>query len=310
MKIFKGSKEAQGKLKNTVVTLGVFDGIHKGHQALIQLCKSRARQIKKKAVLYTFNPHPVKLLTPEACPALIMTLEQKIQAIKSLGIDVIVIETFNKSFSRLEPEVFFESIISKRLRAVEVVVGYNFTFGAQRKGSTQVLENLGNKAGIKVHVVKPYLLDDYLVSSTEIRNKIVRGDVATAARLLTRPFTLTGKVVQGDGIGKTLGFPTANLSAENELLPGSGVYASHTWVGKKRYRSITHVGRRPTFEGKTMRVETHILRLKHSIRNKIIQIEFLKKIREVKRFDSPAALVKQIKIDIQKTERYFKEQRT
>lgn len=307
MKVFHGSNQAKGKLKGCVVTLGVFDGVHLGHQKLLEQCRHRAKIRHLAAVVYTFDPHPVKVLSPEGCPPLLMTQKQKLDMLKHMGLDVVVVESFTKRLSHLSPENFFRKILIERLAAKEILVGYDFTFGAQRSGTTAQLVEMGEQAGIAVHIMKAFFSDEYLISSTAIRQKVQEGDMMRAARLLGRPYSIEGTVVKGDGLGRQLGFPTANLKSDNELLPHNGVYACYCYLKGRRYRAITNVGIRPTFKGEELRIESHILHFKGSLIRRRLRIEFLNRLRPEIRFQSPEELIEQIHKDVVMAQHFFQE---
>lgn len=306
--VFFGSRSFKPP-RNPVVTMGVFDGVHLGHRELFKRTLERAKKIRGTAVVYTFSPHPVKILAPQACPLMINTLDQKIELIQSQGIRSIVIEKFNKNFSHQTPEIFFKKIIVERLQAQEIYVGYNFTFGIHRSGNIEHLEAFGRKAGIRIHVVEPFLNDETLVSSSHIRHLLAHGDLPEAERLLARPYFIEGKVIRGRGIGgRVMGIHTANLQTDNDLILPAGVYITRTRIGKKNYPSATNIGCNPTFGPGTLSIETHLLDFRRSILHQRIHVSFLKKIREEVAFASSEALLNQIQNDIRMTRKYFKPQ--
>ncbi len=287
--------------------MGVFDGVHQGHRELFKRALKQAKEIRGTAVAYTFSPHPVKVLVPQACPPMLNTLEQKIELIGKQGIHSIVVEKFNKPFSQQTPEIFFKKIIIDRLRAHEIFVGYNFTFGVRRSGNVEHMEAFGREAGIKVNIVSPYLCEETLVSSSHIRQLLTHANLTEAEKLLDRPYFMDGLVIQGRGVGgKILGIHTANLKPENDIILPTGVYITYTQVGNKRYQSVTNIGRNPTFGLGKLSIETHILNLRRSILHQKIRICFLKKIREEIAFASPEALMNQIRHDIRITKQYLK----
>lgn len=307
MRIYEGSLQAKGKLNGCVVTLGVFDGVHLGHQELIKKCRQRALQRQLPATVYTFDPHPVRVLSPEGCPPLLMTQRQKLRTLKEMGVDVVIVEPFTKRLSRLTPENFFKKILLERLGAREILVGYDFTFGTQRSGTAAQLVAMGHESNVAVHIMKAFFSDGYLVSSTAIRQKVQEGDMIRAASLLGRPYSIEGIVIKGDGLGRQLGFPTANLNSENELLPHTGVYASYCYSKGHRYQAVTHIGMRPTFQGEDLRIETHILHFKGQLTRNRIRIAFLKRLRPEIHFHSPEELIEQIHKDIELVRNFFQE---
>lgn len=293
-------------MKNPVVTIGVFDGVHLGHRHIFEKVIARAKKIKGTPVVYTFDPHPVKILVPEACPPMITTLSQKVELIHSCGIRHAVVEKFNRVFSQQTPEQFFRRTIIERLKAREIFVGYDFTFGVHRSGTIEHLKTFAAKEKIKITVVKRYLRGETLVSSTQIRQLLLRGNLEKAAQLLGRPYFIDGKVKTGRGIGgKELGIHTANLESDNDRILPNGVYVTRTWIGGKKFQSVTNIGPNPTFGPGPLSIETHLLNFRRSILGKTLRVEFLKKIRDEITFASAQDLARQIQNDIMATKHYF-----
>ncbi len=294
-------------MKATVVTLGVFDGVHLGHQFIFHQVLKRVKKISGTGVVYTFDPHPVKVLVPSSCPLMINTLPQKLELIEAQGMNKIIIQKFTKSFAQQTPEKFFWETLVRQLHAREIFVGYDFTFGVHRSGTLSLLETLAREANIRVHVIPPYLCKETLVSSTQVRHLLSRGDLEHANTLLGRPYFMEGKVIQGRGIGnRELGTPTANLQSTNDLILPNGVYVTQTRVGKKRSPSVTNIGFNPTFSAKSVSIETHLLHFRQPLVGKNIRVEFLQKIRDEIRFSSAKDLAAQIQMDIQIAEKYLK----
>lgn len=293
-------------MRNPVVTLGVFDGVHRGHCHIFQQVVQRARETGGTAVVYTFDPHPVKVLVPEAAPPMINTLSQRMELIRKEGIQRIVVERFTKTFAHQTPESFFQGTIVRQLKAKELFVGHDFTFGVHRSGTIDHLQAFAHQAGIGVRIVEPYLWKETLVSSTRIRQLLARGDLSRAEELLGRPYFIEGRVVHGKGIGgKQLGVHTANLRSENDAILPTGVYVTWTHVSGKRYESVTNIGPNPTFGTNPLSIESHLLEFGQKILGKKIRIEFLKKIREEITFKSARDLARQIQNDIKTARRYF-----
>ena len=290
-----------------VATLGVFDGVHRGHRHIFRRVVRRARRLAGTSLVYTFDPHPARVLVPQASPPMLMTLRQKREAIRGCGLDRVLVQRFTRSFARMPPDLFFDNIIRKRLKAREIFVGYDFTFGYHRSGTAERLETMGKKAGIRVTVVEPYLWRETLVSSTQIRQLLGRGRVRAARELLGRRYAVEGRVVKGRGIGGTeLGIHTANLAPENEPILPTGVYASYTTVGSRRYASVTNIGPNPTFGPGPLSLETHLLHFNRSILGRRIRIEFEEKIREEIAFASARDLAAQIRNDIRTALKYLR----
>jgi riboflavin kinase/FMN adenylyltransferase len=306
MKLFHSSKSAHKKLKRPVIALGNFDGVHLAHQKMFALTRELAKKLGGTPCVYTFNPHPVKVLSPESSPPLITTLTQKIEQIRKYKIKAMILEPFSLGFAKLSPEEFFEKILCKNLNAAGVVAGYDFTFGAKRAGTVETLEKLCREYNITYKILDAYLLGQSLVSSTQIRNLIHAGEMERATALLGRPFEMMGEIMRGEGIGTGLGFPTANILVENELIPATGVYATRIRLGSRFYPSVTNIGYRPTFGGKRLTVETYILHFHKRIYGRKIRLELIKKIREETAFASSEELVRQIRKDVEVAEKILR----
>lgn len=296
----KGSspEEAAIQERHLVLALGNFDGVHRGHQQMLSLTVGLAQKLDCAPGVYTFEPNPVKILSAAKAPALLQTLSQKIRHLRQCGIQKILVEPFTLTFAALSPEEFFETILIERLQVKGVVVGYDFTFGSKRSGNAELLGKLCHAHAIPFQKMEPYLLDGVRVSSTEIRRRVAQGEIESANRFLGYPFELIGEVVAGEQIGRTLGFPTANLKVENELIPARGVYATQAVIEDQVYPSITNIGLRPTFGGEKVQVETHLFDFQQSLYGRRISLCFLKKIREEKKFESSKALIEQIQKDL------------
>lgn len=294
------------KFRGGIITLGVFDGVHKGHQALFDKIVKRGKRLNAPALVYTFNPHPVHLLAPTINLPLINTLPQRLALLSKQGIDLTFVAPFTKRFSQMSAVAFFENHLLKNFAPRELVVGYDFTFGSQRKGTFETLEKLGEKHGVPVTVVPPHFSGKCLISSTEIRRLVEQGSVERANALLGRPFSLEGIVVKGRGYGRILGIHTANLRTENELLPKTGVYTTLTTVKGKPYKSVTNIGPNPTFGGTELSIETHLLRYHGNLVHRPIRVEFIRRLRDEKKFSGPETLKKQILKDIQTAEKQLK----
>lgn len=282
------------------VALGNFDGVHLGHCEILRHLVATARKKRWVPCVYTLSPHPAKLLSPKTAPKLIQTETQKKKTLQSLGIKQIVFGRFDKTFAGLAPEVFFEKILLRKLKAAGIWVGYDFTFGTKRSGDAALLKELCRQSGILCHVTKAHFSGETLISSTHIRRFVRRGEMREAARFLGRPFALRGTVVKGFGIGgRELGLHTANLKVENELLPKIGIYATRTILhGGKAYASATSVGNNPTYPGKPFSVETHLIGFQGTLRGKKIEVQFLNRLRDEFKFPNSESLKDQIEKDI------------
>lgn len=286
------------KFTNTVLTLGNFDGLHLGHQELIKMVMKRARETGAVGMVVTFRPHPLKILAPEKCPPLISIYEEKIALFEKLGLDVLVKIPFTLDFSAMSPEDFTRGILCDLLGAREIFVGYNYRFGKGRAGDVGTLKRLGKEYGFVVREIEQISLDGEVISSTKIRKLLAEGSVEHAARLLGRAYAITGVVVKGDGRGRGLGFPTANIAPKHSIIPADGVYAVRFFVREKFYDGIANVGMRPTFDEKRLTIEVHILDFDEDIYGEEISLYFLGRIREERKFKSPDDLVRQIASDI------------
>ncbi|MFI5293982.1 MAG: bifunctional riboflavin kinase/FAD synthetase [Thermodesulfovibrionales bacterium] len=292
-------KNIQKKFDNSILTLGNFDGLHLGHQELVRMIIRRARETGALSMVVTFRPHPLKILAPEKCPPLISIYEEKIKLFERLGIDVLVKIPFTLEFSAMPPEDFVRDVLCGTLGAKEIFVGYNYRFGKGRKGDIRTLRSLGEKYGFAVREIEQIAFGGEVISSTKIRTLLREGDVEHAAKLLGRTYAITGIVVKGDGRGKGLGFPTANIAPKHSIIPADGVYAVRLIVREKVYDGIANIGMRPTFNKKVLAIEVHVFDFNEDIYGEDISLYFIRKIREEKKFKGAEALVTQIKSDIE-----------
>ena len=293
--------------RGSVLAIGNFDGIHLGHQAILRAAVDRAHETNSVATALTFDPPPLKVLRPESAPLRLSTNAQRMDWFRFGGLESAVVLSFTKELSRLSPEEFVEQILVRNLRVRAVLVGENFRFGHKQAGDVQLLRELGAKNGFEVVVIPPVVDHGEVVSSTLLRREIAAGDVAHAGRLLGRPFVLTGEVVSGTGTGRQFTFPTLNLVPEQELLPARGVYITRTQIegDTRRYRSVTNIGVRPTFNGSRLSVETHLLNFNGEVTPKRIEVYFWKRLREEKKFSGPEELRAQIARDIAAANHFF-----
>jgi len=293
--------------RGSVVAIGTFDGIHLGHQKVLEFAISRAKEIGTVATALTFEPPPVKVLRPESAPPRISTNQQRMDWFGAVGIEAAVVLPFTKELAALTPEEFVKEILVRQLHVRAVVVGDNFRFGSKQAGDVKFLREMGKREGFEVVVHAPVMLEGEVVSSTLIRKLVSEGDVGHAARLLGRPFELTGEVVSGTGTGRKFTFPTLNLRPEQELLPSRGVYITRTVLDGEAssHRSVTNVGVRPTFNGSGLSIETHLLDYSGNFTPRRIEVRFWKRLRAEKRFSGPEELREQIAKDIVRANTYF-----
>lgn len=290
------------QFKNIVLGMGNFDGVHLGHQKLIRTVVERARSINGTAMVLTFNPHPLAVLTPQKEPPKLLTEEAKQEAIGKLGIDVILSIPFNIEFAQITPEEFIHNILHRQLAVRGVVVGYNFTFGNRGAGNGATLEKYGPALGYTVDIIPPVTHEGQVVSSTLIRELIKAGNVEKAAQFLGyKPF-IEGEVVTGDRRGNAIGFPTANIELDEKLAaPGNGVYSTHVRINGELYLGVANIGTKPTFnrDRKKRNLEVHLLDFRGDLYGEKIRVEFLRRLRNELRFNSVNDLVNQIQQDIQ-----------
>jgi len=292
---------------SSVLAIGNFDGIHLGHQAILRATVERARALNAVSTALTFDPSPRKVLRPESAPPRLSTNAQRMEWFNALGLEAVVVLPFTLDLARLAPQEFVEQILVRDLHVKAVLVGENFRFGHKQAGDVKLLSELGSKHGFDVVIIPPVVYRGEVVSSTIIRREVAEGDVSHAARLLGRPFALTGEVVSGTGTGRKFTFPTLNLAVEQELLPARGVYVTRTCLeGETRsHRSVTNVGIRPTFNGSSLSVETHLLNAQLSTAPKRMEVRFWKRLREEKKFSGPEELRAQIAADIARADKFF-----
>jgi riboflavin kinase/FMN adenylyltransferase len=296
MQTARGHQALAAPPRQAVVAIGNFDGVHVGHQRIFQLCVDKARAAGGSACVLTFDPHPAKVLAPEVAPPLITTPARKLELIAACGIDVCILEPFDRAFAARSPAEFVDDILVKSLAAREVVVGSDFTYGQKRAGTVDTLRADGR---FGLTVVEKVTVDGLVASSSKIRELVLEGRVEGAAKLLGRPFELSGEVVRGAGRGRQIGIPTANVRTQNELLPRGGVYAGFARTGDERHPCVMNVGTNPTFtKGDALSIEAHLLDFDRDLYGNQLAIEFLVRLRPEARFPSVEALVAQIKNDI------------
>ncbi|MDU5651406.1 MAG: bifunctional riboflavin kinase/FAD synthetase, partial [Clostridium perfringens] len=278
----------------TYVALGSFDGIHKGHLALINKSNELSRKNDSLSMVYTFKNHPRKFINKEGAPKLLVTLHEKIRILEDLNVDLSSFVEFDKKFMELEPEEFIENLI-KNYNVRGIVVGFNYRFGHKNKGDVKLLKKLCDLKGLELYVIEPFTYKSEVVSSTRIRKALSEGELEDANNMLGRYFSLNGEVVSGKKIGRTINFPTANLKNNDEIiLPKIGVYYTNVEVNGEIYKGITSVGNNPTVNGKNTTVETHILNFDEDIYGKHIKLYFISKIRNEKKFNSLEELKEQL----------------
>ncbi len=299
MPVISNLEQIDPTLRNPVLTIGNFDGVHKGHLSLFDLAKKRAAAINGQSVVMTFDPHPIKVMKPGNGPPLITLTEQKLDLIADAGMDVVFCIPFTKQFASISARSFVQDILVDKIGIKEIVVGYDYTFGAGREGNIELLESMGKALDFKVHVVPPVYVENILVSSTSIRNLVQEGKLHEAKRLLGRDYQVEGTVIKGKNRGgRLLGYPTANLALIDELVPKRGVYVVKVLVADQIHDGLTNIGYNPTFGDGAFSVETHILNFQEDLLGKKIHIKFIERLRDEKTFASLEDLVAQIERDI------------
>jgi riboflavin kinase/FMN adenylyltransferase len=305
MEIILGIDQLKRPFNNPIVTLGNFDGVHLGHQTIFRKVKEEAQKKNGEAVVITFEPHPLKVLSPETCPPLLTPFRKKMMLIEKSGIDTVLCVEFTLAFSGISPFDFVKDILIGKVKAKKIVVGYNYHFGRKQRGDVEILRQVCKRFQVDVEVMEPLRIGSTTVSSSKIRELIKEGEVEEASKLLGRNYPVIGKVVQGAKRGQTLGFPTANLEISDELYPKAGVYAVTVEWHQQRFNGLANVGWNPTFppekmgEGKLISLEVYMLNFNQDVYGEEIQVSFRRRIRDEIRFDSPAQLIQQIQKDIQ-----------
>lgn len=292
-----------------VAALGNFDGVHRGHQRILDHVKRQAALRGGRSVVVTFHPHPPRVVRPDKAPLLLMTLEQKLEAFERSGVDGVVVVEFTAEIARWEPEAFVDAVLVDWLGVAEVCVGANFLFGRDRLGTFTLLKALGEDRGFHVECIDPVRYKDFVVSSTRVRHLVSEGRVGEAAALLGHHYVLDGVVVPGEQRGRALGFPTANLRTVNELLPAYGIYATLAIVNGVQYRGVTSVGVRPTVTEGPMAgqvtIETYLLDVSMDLYGQRMRLEFVEWLRPEAQFDSFEALSAQIARDCEAARQVF-----
>jgi riboflavin kinase/FMN adenylyltransferase len=305
MKLFHGTDNAEIN-RPTVLTLGVFDGLHLGHQLIMRAVVERARATNAIPTVITFDPHPRAVLHPVSAPPLLQTFDQKLEAFGVLGIEQAIVIRFDAEFAQIRAEEFLREVVRERLQAKEVYLGRGFAFGRNREGNIELLKAVSEQLGFHADEVAEVRLRGQRISSSRIRELLAEGRVNLARRMLGRPYGVEGRVVRGDERGRTLGFPTANVQPQNRVIPRHGVYVTATLIEGTWRRSVTNVGTRPTFESDAApSVETHVMNWQGDLYGDVVRVRFLHRLRAERKFASVAQLKTQIEQDVGRATRYF-----
>jgi len=300
MEVIRYSKKIILPNKKRYIALGVFDGIHLGHQKLIKQTVDKAKKNDGISIVVTFDPHPDKIINPESNVFLLTTLEERRSLIKELDVDIFLIIKFNKMMSKMMPEDFVRKILVDSLQVKELFVGFNYKFGFQGKGNTDILREYGKLYKFKTDILKPIVENHTIISSTRIKDYIKSGEIEKARKLLGHDITISGKVISGKGRGKRLiNFATANIEAlPNKLIPVNGVYLVEIKIDNRKYYGLMNIGVKPTFRETERTIEVHIINFNRKIYTKKVVVNILQKLREEKFFKHPSLLKKQIENDI------------
>lgn len=287
-------------VKGTIITVGTFDGVHCGHRDVVERLVARSHLLKIPSVLVTFEPHPMEVVNPAAAPLLITTPYEKLEVLAETGIDYVALLPFTSELASYGAEDFVELVLRRRFRLRELLIGYDHGFGRQRAGNVEVLRTLGERDGFRVEVVDPVATSDgHAVSSTSIRRAIAGGDLERAASALGRPYSVSGRVIEGSQRGRALGFPTLNLGAPppRKLLPPEGVYAVRVQTPAGPVGGMMNLGPRPTFGDAATSLEAHLFDISGDFYGADVRIDFVKRLRETRKFASPEQLAKQLRHD-------------
>lgn len=305
MRIFNGIDRYAGAAGPVVASIGNYDGVHLGHQEILRRVVQDGLRRGVPSMLISFDPHPAAVVAPERRPRHLQTRRQKLDSLEATGLTDLLILPFTPALASLSGEEFFSDVLSPRVRFASIHVGDSFRFGRGRGGDVETLRRIGAIEGFEVEGVPPVRVDGITVSSSAIRAAVEAGRVEQARRMLGRPFSVLGEVVPGDGRGAEIRFPTANIAVENEIIPAVGVYVTETVALAARYPSVTNVGVRPTFGGRDVTVETHLLDFEDDLYTERIEVRFLARIRDEMRFGSAVELGDQIARDRAAAEAFF-----
>ncbi|MEX0643413.1 MAG: bifunctional riboflavin kinase/FAD synthetase [Pirellulales bacterium] len=303
MHIIRHLSDLPAEARGGAVAIGNFDGVHRGHIQIVHRLLERAAEVNGPAIVFTFDPHPVRLLRPDQCPPPLTWTERKAELLAGHGVDWIVAYPTDEALLALSPADFFQRIVRDTLAARALVEGPNFFFGHNREGTIDRLRELATTAGISLDVVPPVEVDGMLVSSSRVRDLLRAGNVEQARKLLAVPYRIRGLVTHGAGRGAKIGFPTANLEGIDTLLPAQGVYAGRAYLGAENYPAAINLGPSPTFGDATNRIEVHVVGLDDPLYGQPMEVDFLARLRDIRPFDSVDALVQQLHQDIAETKR-------
>ena len=301
MRLFRDLDNLPDEFCRGAVTIGNFDGVHLGHARIIERAVTAARRLGGPAVVFTFDPHPARILRPDRAPVPLCGTDRKAHLLAELGADAVIAYPTDKAFLKLEPGEFFERIVLLRLGARTMVEGSNFRFGRGHLGNIDALGRLCGEAGVALEIVEPIQVDGRIVSSSRIRTLLAHGQVDQARRMLTEPYRICGTVIRGAGRGTHLGFPTANLAGVDTLLPGEGIYACRAFVEGRVWPAAMNLGPNPTFEEGLRKIEVHLVDYEGQLYGRRMEVDFLARLRDIVRFDSVDQLTAQMDRDVAAT---------
>jgi riboflavin kinase/FMN adenylyltransferase len=310
MRLLRSLDNLPADLRRGAVTIGNFDGVHRGHARIIERLLAKAREVSGPAIVFTFDPHPVRLLRPEATPPPLTWTDRKAQLLDELGVTAVIAYPTDEALLALAPQEFFDRIVRDRLDARAMVEGPNFYFGRRRAGNIEVLGQLCQAAHISLEIVQPLIVGKDFASSSRVREAIAVGDVDLARQLLTRPYRIRGMITHGAGRGAKIGFPTANVSAIDTLLPGQGVYAASAITPGGTWPAAVNIGPNPTFGEHALKVEVHLIGFNGSLYGQPLEVDFLARLRSIQPFPSVEALQKQLAHDVAAARRIAAEDST
>ena len=303
MKIIRQLNQISLDAQHTVLALGNFDGLHLGHQKILKKIVKRAGDLGTKSMVFTFEPHPLKILAPDRCPPLLTTFHERVKLFQNYKLEIALFTHFSREFAAQHPEDFIRNVLWEKLRVKEIYVGYNYAFGQGKKGGVSMLEKFSSLYSYKVQIIEEVKIQEERVSSTTIRDFIHQGNLEKANLFLGRPYCLSGKVIHGHGRGKGLGFPTANIKAGRKLIPKYGVYLSKIHLQDKIYNGVANIGLRPTYGESIPTVEVFIFNFQSNLYQEFLEIELMKRLRDEISFPNDSCLIQQIKKDVTEAHR-------
>ncbi|HOX54514.1 MAG: bifunctional riboflavin kinase/FAD synthetase [Candidatus Omnitrophica bacterium] len=310
MKVYYGIGQFKSKISKPILAIGIFDGVHLGHQYIIKKIVRESLRTNGASVVLTFFPHPYHILKPKRYLPLLISLEHRLKLLADLGVDVCIVQDFTTQFAGIHKNEFIRDFLFRKLKPVEIFVGKDFTFGRRKSGNVKLLYKLSDTYNYKTRVVSPIIIDGKRISSTFIRKLIISGNLKTAARFLGRPVSIFGRIIKGSRRGKILGFPTANIDYRHEILPPRGVYAVRLNLDKEKLFGVANLGFRPSFEKSNKKnkvvAEVYIFDFDKNIYGRTAELEFIKRIRAEKKFKNRQHLIYQIEQDIKKAKQFFR----